>query len=257
MNEISTSRRSDFAQNIVRQARRAWIIFRCQGPRRFTTSGVSWMQAKLGRPSANQIKYIQQKARVDAAFDAKFGVSTGGVEYLHDLTILGRNSRFGVNHVASDPIEFEDAMARIDLDLSTTTFMDLGSGRGRALMMAAMLPFRRIIGLEFAKELHEASIHNIRRAFPHLTGSDRITLILGDATDFEVPDGPLVLYLYNPFDAPIIAAVARNVLLSWQNNPRSIRVVYLNPVFGSEWHKAGWECLEENFGCAIFAPSLY
>ncbi len=182
------------------------------------------------------------------------GVSTGGVEYLHDLTIDSRNARFGVNHVAVDPAEFEQAMACIVIDLRSTSFVDLGSGKGRALILAAKYPFQHIIGVEFARELHDACVSNIQQAFPSVDEANRITAILGDAADFAYPDGPLVVYLYNPFDAPVMAAAAQHAFASWQANPRPIRVVYLNPVFGHEWTKAGWKLIDQAIGRATFAP---
>jgi hypothetical protein len=214
----------------------------------------TWIRGRLIAPSAEQIAFLNNKAAADAAFDAAMGVRTGGVQHLYDLTINSENARFGTNHVASDPTEFKRAMERIDFDLSGATFIDFGSGRGRALIMAAMLPFKKVIGIEFAEELHRDSLENIRNSTCDLGHPDRIIQILGDATQFQLPDGPLVLYFFNPFDAPIIGAVARNALASWQANPRPMRVVYLNPIFGDEWKKPGWRLLEFGEGRAIFGP---
>jgi len=121
-------------------------------------------------------------------------------------------------------------------------------------MMAAMLPFKKVIGVEFAQELHQDSVENIRTSALDLGRRDRITPILGDATQLEFPDGPLVLYLYNPFDAPIVAAVARNAIASWRAQPRSMRVIYINPIFSDEWLRAGWQLVEAGEGRAIFRP---
>lgn len=232
---------------------RGWHVLRIQGPRRFMAAGIDFFRRRLGYPSPAQARYLAQKQRADRTFDGELGVATGGIQYLHDLTIASRNARFGVNHIAVDPIEFERAMARVDIDLHSATFVDLGSGKGRALLMAARLPFARIIGVEFASELHTDCLANLRRAFPD---DRRITAILGDAADFAFPAGPLVVYLFNPFDAPVMAAVARNALAAWRADPRPIRVIYLNPVFARKWLEAGWEQVEEGIGRAIFAPRI-
>jgi hypothetical protein len=214
----------------------------------------TWFRGRFFAPSAEQVAFLKNKAAADAAFDVAAGVRTGGVQHLYDLTIHSENARFGTNHVASDPSEFKRAMERIDFDLSGATFIDFGSGRGRALILAAMLPFKSVIGIEFAEELHRDSIQNIANTTCDLGRPGRITQVLGDATQFQIPDGPLVLYLFNPFDAPVIGAVARNAMASWQANPRPMRVVYLNPVFGDEWKQAGWRLLEFGEGRAIFGP---
>jgi SAM-dependent methyltransferase len=213
-----------------------------------------WIRARCGFQSAEQRRYLKDKAATDAAFDAAAGVSTGGVQSLYGLTITSENARFGTTHIASDPGEFKRAMERVDFDLTDATFVDLGSGRGRALIMAAMFPFKKVIGVEFAQELHQDSVENIRSSTHDLGRRDRITPILGDATQFQFPDGPLVLYLYNPFDAPIVATVAANAIASWRAQPRPMRVIYINPIFGDEWEQAGWQLLEAGEGRAIFTP---
>jgi SAM-dependent methyltransferase len=241
-------------KRLVGRFQRAWTMLRVHGPRAFASRLATWIRARFAVRSAEQASYLSHKAAADAAFDAAAGVNTGGVQHLYDLTINSENARFGVNHVASDPTEFRQAMERIDLDLSAATFVDFGSGRGRALIMAAMLPFKKVIGIEFAKELHQDGIENIKNSTYDLGPPDRIHQILGDATQFEFPTDPLVLYLFNPFDAPIVAAVARHAMDSWRRNPRPMRVIYLNPIFSAEWQKAGWELLESGVGNAIFGP---
>jgi SAM-dependent methyltransferase len=241
-------------QPFISRWQRAWNILRVQGIRRFLSAGTDWLRFRMGRPSSRRAEYVEKKQRADRKFDAEVGVTTGGVAYLYDLTIAGPNARFGTNHVATDPTEFELAMAHIDIDVPSATFVDLGSGKGRSLILAARYKFQRIIGVEFARELHEICVDNIQRAFPAPADAERITPILGDAADFAYPDQPLVLYLFNPFDAPVMAAAARHAFASWQAHPRPIRVVYLNPVFGKEWTNAGWEVLTGGIGWTIFAP---
>jgi hypothetical protein len=241
-------------KGLLGRAGRAWTMFRVHGPRHFVATLATWIRGRFGSQSAEQRAYLNNKAAADAAYDAAAGVRTGGVQHLYDLTIKSENARFGTNHIASDPTEFNRAMERIDFDLADATFIDFGSGRGRALMMAAMLPFKKVIGVEFAQELHQDSVENIRTSALDLGRRDRIVPILGDATQLEFPDGPLVLYLYNPFDAPIVAAVARNAIASWRAQPRSMRVIYINPIFSDEWLRAGWELVEAGEGRAIFRP---
>jgi SAM-dependent methyltransferase len=216
----------------------------------------NWIRTQCGFQSAEQTRYLEDKAATDAAFDGAAGVRTGGVQSLYGLTIESENARFGTTHIASDPGDFDRAIERVDIDLTDATFIDLGSGRGRALIMAARLPFKKVIGVEFARELHQDSVENIRSSTHDLGRRERITPILADATQLEFPDGPLVLYLYNPFDAPIVAVVARNALNSWKAHPRPMRVIYLNTIFGDEWQQAGWQLLEAGGGRAIFGPRV-
>ncbi len=140
------------------------------------------------------------------------------------------------------------------MDLAGATFIDFGAGKGRALMMATAYPFGAIIGVEFARELWDAGQDNLAKVAGRLPGTDRIALILADAADYELPGGPLILYLYNPFDAPIIEAVARKALASWHDDPRPVLATYLNPVHLDAWLRAGWQTVDRTDRHAILAP---
>jgi hypothetical protein len=79
----------------------------------------------------------------------------------------------------------------------------------------------------------------------------RIELINADATRYELPPTPLVLFLFNPFDASVVAEVARRALASWNENPRSMYVVYVNPLH--QW--SGWRETNRRPAHAILVPT--
>jgi SAM-dependent methyltransferase len=187
-------------------------------------------------------QWAKAKAEADAAFDTEMGTQTGGIQKVADLTVVGENAKFGVDHIASDPMTIRAALARLSLSgggaesLKKYTFIDLGSGKGRALILAALNNFRRVIGVEFAKELHEVAKENTARL------SHIIELVNADATTFEFPNEPLIVYMFNPFGSVIVRKVADNLLASWKANPRPIQVVYSNPVHLSEF--VGWQVID-------------
>ena len=111
--------------------------------------------------SPTGLKYRLAKRREDASFDARYGTETGGVTHLGALETLGPHSGVGVDHVASPRAEYDAAMALLDLPEQGLTFVDLGAGKGRALLYATERPSARIIGVEFARELHEVATHNL------------------------------------------------------------------------------------------------
>jgi predicted RNA methylase len=139
-------------------------------------------------------------------------------------------------------------MEAMAIDHSRFAFVDLGSGKGRALMLAAAYPFRRIIGVEFARELHEAAQKNVLA----LPDDSKIELVHGDAADFRLPDGAVALFLYNPFGEELVRRVARNALSSLQENPRDFRLFYLNALHEAAWSEAGFEVAERGQGFTIF-----
>jgi hypothetical protein len=80
-------------------------------------------------------------------------------------------------------------------------FVDIGSGKGRAMMLASELPFRVVVGVELSAELcaiAEANLKGWRRAVSSMR------IVHGDALSLDLPEGRLLIFLYNPFLAPMM-----------------------------------------------------
>ena len=187
--------------------------------------------------------WMLKKLEVDRRFDARFAVETGGVTHLSALHITGNNRRLGVDHIASDPDELEQALDSLPGDLKGLTFVDLGSGKGRAVLLASQRPFRRIVGVEFARELHEAARANLAR-FPR-SGQrcERIELVCADAANYELPHEDLVIFMYNPFGLEVMRTIAARARESLRAHPRRVYVLYTNPFYAEAWTALGFEPL--------------
>ena len=207
----------------------------------------------LGRLSPAGRAYRQAKARQDRSFDAA-GYDTGGIQRIYGMDIVGDNAASGGNHIAVPPDDFRATIAALDIPIDGATFVDLGSGKGRAVMLAADYPFARIIGVEFARELHEVAVANLARMAKARRGDTRFELLCEDATRFAYPDGPLIVFLFNSFAPPVLTAVAEAALADWRRSPRPMRVIYLNPVHLADWIAAGWREMMIRDGYAILAP---
>jgi hypothetical protein len=145
-------------------------------------------------------------------------------------------------------------MSVLDIAFQDFVFVDLGSGKGRALLMAAQFPFRRIVGVEFALELHRAAERNVAR-YAHSGQRCRwFELTCVDAAEFPLPDEPLVVFLYNPFGRRVMRQVAANVWRSWRSSRREIYVMYLNPFHRRAWDKAGFSEVARGGHFAVFTP---
>ena len=88
-----------------------------------------------------------------------------------------------------------------------TTFVDLGSGMGRVVLLAAERPYRQVIGVEISPALHEVAKENRDRYPRERLQSRDIRRVRADAAAFTFPRGDLAVYLYNPFRAPVMEAV--------------------------------------------------
>lgn len=206
--------------------------------------GVRGAVVHLGKSVASRVRargpapHVDTDAQEDLDFDTRYGVSTGGEIPQTELDVADKNWVHGSAYVPTSPVDFSDVLRDLDLEFEQTTFIDLGSGKGRVLLMAAALPFRRIVGVEFSPSLADVSRDNIRRFTGPKACAD-ISVETTDATKYALPDGPLVVFMYHPFDEKIMALVERNLSRSVRENPsRRVVVVYFKPVHREVWDRS-------------------
>jgi SAM-dependent methyltransferase len=111
---------------------------------------------------------------------------------------------------------------------STDVFVDLGSGKGRVVMLAARYPFARVIGVELSEQLNEIARRNLARARGRRR-CKRVEVVTADVLDYEIPADATVVYMYNPFRGATFDAVVAKLIDSVDRNPRTVRLIYLNP----------------------------
>jgi SAM-dependent methyltransferase len=148
-------------------------------------------------------------------------------------TVGWRARLLGLFHSPYQPTEpalFREMMASLPIEFDTFTFVDLGSGKGRTLLMASEYPFRKIVGVELIDELHRAAEENIRAYRSPTQRCQHIESILADAREFEFPEDPLVLYLFNPLPHPAFSEVLLRLRKSVERVPRKVWIVYHNPL---------------------------
>jgi hypothetical protein len=80
-------------------------------------------------------------------------------------------------------------------DFHDFVFVDLGSGKGRTLLMGSDYPFRRIVGVELLPALHRAARENLRKYRSESQKCFDLESICADATEFSFPVEPMLLYL--------------------------------------------------------------
>jgi SAM-dependent methyltransferase len=157
-------------------------------------------------------------------FDQANGVDTSGRLNLRRLAIDSPNRKHGRDYQGVEPGRFSDALAEVREDFAAFTFIDLGSGKGRALMMAHALGFRRLIGVEFSSRLAAISRTNLAKL-----ELSNVEVIVQDASEFRFPDEPLVVFTFNSFGPEVLLRVLTN--LRTQTKP--VYFVYVNAVHDS------------------------
>lgn len=106
------------------------------------------------------------------------------------------------------------------------TFVDYGAGKGRVVLSAVAAGYREAIGVDFAPELVEIAGAAILEAGIE---PGRARVVEADAMQYELPPGPLVIYLFNPFGPPVLNAVAQRIAAA-AARPDPVIVAYVNAV---------------------------
>jgi SAM-dependent methyltransferase len=164
-------------------------------------------------------------------FDWRHHVKTCGDDDLRQLTIVGENVSHAIPYIPTTPRTGRHILRNLPVtDFSNYTFIDVGSGKGRMLLLAAELPFRRVIGIEFALDLHVVAHQNVKTYRNPDQACFQIEPIHIDATQYEFPLEPLLIYFYYPFDQAVMEPVIQNLNRSLAEDPRDVILVYHNPV---------------------------
>jgi predicted RNA methylase len=134
--------------------------------------------------------------------------------------------------------EFAEIMQHLaTVDFETFTFIDLGSGKGRALLLAAMYPFVHIVGVEVQPELDTIARQNIECFHESGQQCHSIESVCVDAREYHFPLTDLVVYLFNPFPDYVLREVLTNLVASARRTPRSIVVLYNAPFEKQEFER--------------------
>ena len=164
-------------------------------------------------------------------FDLRYGVETSTRVHLTDLKIDSPNWVHAGGYWPTSTAIIHEALSALPIHFEDFVFIDFGSGKGRVLLQASDLPFRKIMGVEFAFELHNTALKNIERYKSDSQKCREIESVCMDFTKFEIPRDPLVAFLYNPSSEAVTAALANNIARSLIENPRELWVIYVTPYY--------------------------
>ena len=194
-------------------------------------------------------------------FDTEYGVDTdgrfGGWTYLSDLNIPSSNWIDGNDYIAIEPIRFNHVLAGLDIAFEDYTFVDFGSGKGRALLLASEFPFRQVLGLEFSPELHQTAEENIRRYNSATQKCGDIQSLNVDFADYALPPEASVLFFFHPCRVRVLSGVVAAIGRSLLAEPRPLYVAYVAPTPEQERLFASAGFLEKIFDSTEFRFCIY
>jgi SAM-dependent methyltransferase len=187
-----------------------------------------WL-AEEATPKRRRHIAIQQE------FDRKFGIQTNDLVALEKLDIPEQEREgvavdsLGNAYQATPAWRLNHVLADLALPYENFVFVDLGSGKGRAVFMAAEFPFRKVIGVEISPVLHRMALENLRNYRSDTQRCRDVQLLCMNATLMPIPSEPAIFYMYNPFNEEAMKLVLENIRRSLERQPRDIVVIYTNP----------------------------
>ena len=164
-------------------------------------------------------------------YDALHGIDTGSLIPGELLATGHRHDRHITAYHGTAPSLFRKVMARwlavARHPVEKTAFVDVGAGKGRAMLLAAETPFRRIVGVELHPALAAAARENTEHWQLTNTGPP-MRVEEADAMQFRLPAGPCVLFLFNPFGAVLMDRFLLRLHHHFASRADELDLVYVN-----------------------------
>jgi hypothetical protein len=158
-------------------------------------------------------------------FERRYGVRTAGKILLDEFGLAAEDR---VYYIPANWRTLRKTLQRDEVG-PDDVFIDLGSGMGRMVLeAAASYPFKRVIGVELAQELHEIARSNVDNTRIRLKCKN-IELVQSDVLEYEIPDDVSIVFMNNPFRGPVFAAAVANLIASVDAHPRPVKLIYGNP----------------------------
>jgi len=185
-------------------------------------------------------------------FDRDYGVTTHAVLFLTDLDpdAAGDAGAHATHYEAVPVADFRALLSLVPKDaIPSATFVDVGAGMGRAMILAAEYPFKQVVGIEVSPALYEIARENLAAARARGLRCHDTRLVRDDARIAHYPPGDLVVFLFNPFDADALRTTLASI--EGRRNPGATWLLYHTPVERSTLESIPeWKLLSE-IACGV------
>jgi SAM-dependent methyltransferase len=179
-------------------------------------------------------------------FDEKYGTDTGGYLSPQEIATGRAHDAFNFGYSAIAPSVFREACRRwrdtlpvAARRLTAYSFVDLGAGKGRALLLAAEMPFRKVIGVELNAQLARIAEQNVARWSRAARPRSKIRVIQKDAAEFQWPRTPLLAFLYNPFACELVEQLTARLAAAASAGSGIADLLYANPTCADALSRQG------------------
>lgn len=166
-------------------------------------------------------------------FDQEKGVRTSGLIPGRYLKTGHKHDRHATAYFGVAPSVFRALLrrwvrTRPCAPVEEFTFIDIGAGMGRGMLLAAEYPFRRIEGIELNPRLAGIAEQNIRSCRSPGREGTSMRVTCGDAVEFKVGRGPCLMFLFNPFGASVMRRLLERLASVFARRPGQLDLLYVN-----------------------------
>lgn len=191
-------------------------------------------------------------------FDVAEQVETSGYVPVDRLTSDDRLKCLINPYAGSSPSVIRKAISTLP-DVRDYSFVDLGCGKGRALLVASEYAFRKIIGVELSAELSATARQNVQTVASRYPERSPMSVVEGNAIGFEFPAGKVVVFIYHAFGLELMSQVMGQLKTALENRLDHVFVIYYNPVHSvaldsspafKRWFAATFKLAPEEVGYA-------
>ena len=217
---------------------------------------LTWIRSSLRRRSLlpTSRRAVQQAPRRVAPggeqahpFDLEHGVETGGLLGPEAIGTGHPHDGQATAYFGSQPSVFHGLMSCWIEELRAAgeclqdfTFVDIGCGKGRVLMLASEFPFRQVVGVESSALLVRAALANLALWNRTHRACADIRVVEADVLEYPPPVTPTLLFMYHPFEEELFGRWVSS-LPPARSAP--LYFAYLNPVHEQLLARMPWASL--------------
>jgi SAM-dependent methyltransferase len=189
---------------------------------------VRWVLRSLQTKGLAQTVKVAWSFLADLSFDWKYGTDTIRRVEMSSLVIYSENKVNACRYGATKTQPFVELIRRL-VAPTDSVFVDIGCGKGKVLLLAALCGFRRIIGIDFSPDLCRIARTNISIFQKKRPLHSSIKIIECDAAHYQFGPEESIFFTFDPFNAAVLDQVLNNLRLSIQETPRKIWFIYHSP----------------------------
>jgi SAM-dependent methyltransferase len=180
----------------------------------------------IPKPARDALRWGDSKLEYahHRVFERWYGIETGEHAYLDEMGVEGEGRAF---YEGIGWLPLRRALAALEPGPGDV-FVDLGSGKGQALVVAGQFPLARVIGVELADDLNEVARSNMAHARRRLRARD-YEITTADVLKWPVPDDLSIVFMYCPFIGDLFSQAMDRIFESYDRNPRPLHLIYAFP----------------------------